>query len=231
MGYHRAGFDVTGVDLFKHKNAKGKTVGFSQKRYPFKSYQADAIDFVKEHWHEYDVIHASPPCQHASIATSSLDRSDYPRLIEPTREALIATGKPYVIENVEGSALRDPLMLCWSMFNMAGSVRDDDGTRLRMERHRLFESNIPLIAQPGPIAWCDSSACYHPRGVQVAGSYGGARRDKREAREVRHGGYVPSIPVQQKLLGIDWMTQSGMHQSIPPDYTEWIGAQLIVRVA
>lgn len=220
MGYHRAGFDVTGVDLFKHKNAKGKTVGFSQKRYPFRSHQADAIEFVKEHGREYDVIHASPPCQHASIATSSLDRSEYPRLIEPTREALIATDRPYVIENVAGSALLNPLMLCGSMFDL--TAIDDDGTPLRLERHRLFESNIQWLAAPRPD--------YHDSRVRVAGSYGGARRDKYEARHVRHGGYVPSVAVQRRLLGIDWMTEGGMHQSVPPSYTEWLGKQLMAHI-
>ena len=205
VGYHRAGFDVTGVDL-DPKYAK---------RYPFKFIAADAIEFVKEHGHEYDVIHASPPCQHASIATSSLDRSKYPRLIEPTREVLMASGKPYVIENVTGSALRSPLMLCGSMFDL--TAVDDDGTPLRLERHRLFESNM-LIYAPRPD--------FHDKTVQVAGSYGGARRDKVEARTVRHGGYVPSAAVQRQLLGIDWMTQNGMHQSIPPVYTQWVG-QLI----
>ena len=91
-----------------------------------------------------------------------------------------------------------------------------------MERHRLFESNIDLTAPAG---------CSHPRDVQVAGSYGGARRDKWEAKHIRKGGYVPSIPVQQQLLGIDWMTQKGMHQSIPPAYTQHIGTQLLAHIA
>ena len=64
-----------------------------------------------------------------------------------------------------------------------------------------------------------------PAGAQIAGAYGGARRDKVEARTVRHGGYVPPKRIQQRLLGIDWMTQHGMHQSLPPVYTEWIGLQ------
>ena len=209
MGYHRAGFDVTGVDLEPR----------FAKRYPFKFIAGDAIEYVKEHGHEYDVIHASPPCQHATIATSGIDRSKYPRLIEPTRDALIATGKPYVIENVKGAALRDPLTLCGSMFNL--TTMDDDGTWLRMERHRLFESNVPLTAPDDD---------FHDRSTQVAGSYGGARRDKVEARTIRHGGYVPSIPVQQRLLGIDWMTQYGMYQSVPPAYTEWLGAQLLRHI-
>jgi DNA (cytosine-5)-methyltransferase 1 len=210
MGYHRAGFAVTGVDLEPR----------FAKRYPFRFIAADAISYAIEHADEYDVIHASPPCQHATIATSGIDRSKYPRLIEPTRDALIATGLPYVIENVKGAALRDPLTLCGSMFDL--TAVDDDGEWVRMERHRLFESNVPLRYP--------QRRHFHNKTIGVAGSYGGARRDKHEARNVRHGGYVPSAPVQQRLLGIDWMTQYGMHQSVPPAYTEWLGWQLLRHI-
>lgn len=207
VGFARAGFEVEGVDLFGD---------YSQARYPFKSYKADAIDYVKEHGHEYDVITASPPCQHASAGTRAQDRSKYPRLIEPTRDALIATGKPYIIENVKGAALIDPLRLCGCMFDM-GAV-DTDGIYLNLQRIRCFESNVALSA-PRP--------CDHSDHEWVGGSYGGARRDKYEAKHVRHGGYVPSKPVQQALLGIDWMTERGMHQAVPPTYTAWLGAQLM----
>lgn len=207
MGYHRAGFEVVGVDLFEQ---------FTQRRYPFESHQADAIEFVMAHGREFDVIHASPPCQHASAGTRAQDRSRYPRLIEPTRAALIATGKPYVIENVKGSDLREPVSLCGCMFDMGAT--DTDGIYLHLQRIRRFESNVELVA-PRP--------CDHSDHKWVGGSYGGARRDKYEAKHVRHGGYVPSKPVQQALLGIDWMTERGMHQAIPPTYTEWLGRQLL----
>lgn len=210
MGYHRAGFEVEGVDIFED---------YSQKRYPFKSHRSDAIEFVKEHGHEFDVIAASPPCQHASAGTRAQDRSQYPRLIEPTREALIATGKPYIIENVRGSDLIDPIELCGCMFDLVAI--DTDGILLHLQRARRFESNMPLSA-PRP--------CDHSDHEWVGGSYGGARRDKYEAKYERHGGYVPSIPVQRELLGIDWMTQKGMHQSIPPAYTEHLGRQVMAHL-
>jgi DNA (cytosine-5)-methyltransferase 1 len=207
VGYYRAGFDVTGVDLFED---------YTQARYPFLSHRADAVGFIREFGYLFDVIVGSPPCQRHSIATSAIDRSGYPDLIGATREAMIASGKPYVLENVVGAPLHDPIMLCGSMFNLTAT--DDDGTPLRMERHRLFESNLP-VAAPG--------SCRHDKSVDVGGSYGGARRDRHEAKHVRHGGYVPSIRVQQELLGIDWMTQKGMHQSIPPVYTQHIGDQIM----
>lgn len=217
MGYHLAGFDVTGVD-----NSKARL-----SRYPFRSIRADAIEYVLEHGHEYDAIHASPTCTGYTRGTAAIpDRfTRYDRLIGATREAVLVTGKPYVIENVADARpeLIDPIMLCWSMFNEAGSVLDADGTPLRMERHRLFESNVPLVP-PGE--------CYHPRDVQVAGSYGGARRDKVEARVIRKGGYVPrSVDVQRALLGTYWMTEKGCQLSIPPVYTEWIGRQLFAHVS
>lgn len=204
-GYHDAGFDVVGVDLLPR----------FAKRYPYEFHASDAIEYVKEHGHKFDAIHASPPCQLYSI-TNSARKQDYPDLIAPTREALIATGKPFIIENVVGAPLIEATTLCWSMFYAAGSVLDDDGTPLRMERHRLFETNFGLRA-PG---------CHHDKRVQVAGSYGGARRDKVEARTIRRGGYVPTLPVQQRLLGIDWMTQHGLHQSLPPVYTNYVGTFL-----
>ncbi len=212
VGYHRAGFDVVGMDSRR------------QKDYPFTFWQGDALDFLDEHWRSFDVIHASPPCQrytHGNVAGGQADR--HPDLIGPVRELLIETGLPYVIENVPRSPLRDPLVLCWSMFDRTETpwVKDDDGTPLRMERHRHFESNIALTAPRD---------CYHPKHIRVAGSYGGARRDKDEARLIRKGGYVPSKAVQQRLLGIDWMTEAAMYQAIPPRYSEHIGRQLMAHL-
>jgi DNA (cytosine-5)-methyltransferase 1 len=254
-GYRRAGFDVYGVDLFDQ---------FSQKRYPFPSRAHDAIDALEIllmgsalwfnnntiglHLSDFAAIAASPPCQHASAGTRAQDRSKYPRLIEPTRELLIQTGLPYVIENVKGADLHDPILLCGTMFGLRAF--DDDGTPLEMWRHRLFESNAPLLSVHAPYCRTHLAAqmpnygadctCYFKHGgmecshgwfsEQVAGSYGGARRDKHEARNVRHGGYVPAKHVQQQLLGIDWMTERGMHQSIPPAYTEHIGRQLLAHI-
>lgn len=211
-GYAAAGFEVVGVDIERR----------FRKRYPFDFVRADAVEYVKEHGHEFDAIHASPPCQHASAGTRALDRSRYPTLIEPTRDALIATGKPYVIENVSGAALQSSLTLCGSMFGL--TAVDDDGELLRLERHRLFESSVPLFAP---------MSCRHDRSVRVGGSYGGGRNDKYEAQYVRRGGYVPSARVQATLLGIEpgAMTQHGLHQSLPPIYTRHLGEQLLRHVS
>ena len=119
MGYHRAGFDVVGVDINP------------QPHYPFEFIQADALEFIAAHGHEYDVIHASPPCQAYSRATEwQGSRANYPDLIADTRDALISTNRPYIIENVEDARhlLHNPFMLCGSHFG------------LRVRRHRYFEA-------------------------------------------------------------------------------------------
>ena len=209
MGYHRAGFDVTGVDNDPRH----------AKRYPFTFHHADALTFVAEHGHEFDVIAASPPCQAYSI-TRHAHNAEHPDLIAATREALQATGKPYVIENVAGAPLLAPMLLCGSMFNLTAT--DTDGLALRMERHRLFESNVFLIP-PGP--------CRHDPTVRVAGAYSGGSVDRHHAQYVRHGGYTPAKSVRAALLGVDWpMTLDELSQSIPPAYTHWIGAQLIEHI-
>ena len=93
-----------------------------------------------------------------------------------------------------------------------------DRTAAYLPGHRLFESNVFLMAPDHPP---------HDKRLQVAGPYGGARRDKHEARHVRKGGYVPPVAVQRRLLGTPWMTEKGCQLSIPPAYTEFIGGQLI----
>lgn len=211
MGYHRAGFDVFGVDLFGD---------YMQARYPFRSVKGDvrdvmrtlilggAIDFSGDNWlylEDFDAIHASPPCQRYSI-TNAARQADYPDLIEPVRELIRATGLPYVIENVVGAPLYEPVELCGCMFDLKAT--DDDGVILHLQRARLFESNVALSA-PRPHDHSDHE--------WVGGCYGGARRDKYEAKYIRKGGYVPpNKAVVEAYMGIDWMTWKGLHQSIPP---------------
>lgn len=221
-GYIAAGFDVTGFDL----NA---TVG---RHYPGTFVSGDALAYLALHGADFDAIHASPPCQGYTIATAGnpTARAKHKRLIAATRELLVLTGRPWVIENVEQarSQMRDPVLLCGRMFGLG--TEDEDGLPLVLDRHRLFESNVRLVAPAHP---------KHGR-EQVAGVYGGgrARRPGQTAAEhrdsCRHdrgGGYVPrSRAVKQALLGIDWMTVRGMQESIPPDYAEWIGRQLIAHL-
>jgi DNA (cytosine-5)-methyltransferase 1 len=218
-GYERAGWCMDAVDTSRAR----------LKHYP-RTCEAtmvvvgDAIECILRNGHKYAFVHASPTCTGYSRGTAAIpDRLEkYDRLIGATREALEMVGAEYVIENVADARaeLRDPILLCGRMFGL--SAIDDDGTPLVMDRHRLFESSVFLLAPDHP---------KHDRSVQVAGSYGGARRDKREAREVRKGGYVPSADVQRALLGTPWMTEKGCQLSIPPAFTHFIGEQLMEALA
>lgn len=207
-GYELAGFQVTPVDLSLPRLLNHPAIE--------RGVVADAVVFIREHGHEFDLIHASPPCQrftHGNAGSGAADK--WPDLIGPTRDACESAGRPYVIENVPRAPLLSPMLLCGSMFGL-GAI-DDDGTALHLQRHRLFESNLPLRA-PRP--------CVHPKGAQWAGVYGGARRDKHEARNIRKGGYVPpSIDVLRQLIGAPWMTERGLFESIPPAYARHIGNQ------
>lgn len=227
-GYMAAGWTVTGVDIANHG-----------KRYPGEFVQADALAYLLERGHEFDAIHASPPCQGYSIATAGNPeaRAKHVRLIAATRDLLTLTGRPWVIENVEQARrqMTDPVMLCGRMFGLG--AQDADGIWLTLDRHRLFESNVPL------------SAPSHPKhgNEQVGGVYGGSRRAKRlpgehlwevaprdrhAARHERGGGYVPrAVWVQQELLRIDWMTVKGMQESIPPVYAQHVGMQLAAHLS
>lgn len=210
VGYYRAGFDVFGVDNDQDR----------LDHYPYEHHLGDALEFVLAHGHEFDVIHASPTCTGYSRGTAAIpDRfTRYDRLIAATRDALVSVGRPYVIENVEdaGSELVDPVLLCGRQFGLRAT--DTDGTPLVMDRHRLFESTLSLVVPPHR---------KHDRSLQVAGAYGGARRDKDEARYIRKGGYVPrSLEVQQTLLGTPWMSERGCWHSIPPVYACFLGLQV-----
>ncbi|MDE0268127.1 MAG: DNA cytosine methyltransferase [Acidimicrobiaceae bacterium] len=125
VGYHRAGFTVTGVDI-KH-----------QPRYPYKFIQSDWAKLPPEFLASFDAIHASPPCQGYSDLKALNKTRTYPMLIEPVRMALRASGRPYVIENVCGSPLIDYVVLCGTMFE-----------GLRVLRHRLFETNFLITPPP-----------------------------------------------------------------------------------
>lgn len=239
-GFHRAGFDVYGVDLFKRTDDKGRTVGPSRDRYPFPSHQGDVIEVMTRllagealeftsptgevEWltlADFAAVAASPPCQAYSVTKHTHD-NEHPMLVEPVRALLVATGLPYVIENVVGAPLLDPLLLCGSEFDLTAYDPAIDET-VRLERHRLFESNVFLLGNGG---------CRHDRRVQVAGVYGGGSSDRRHAKEVRRGGYTPAKEVRAALLGgVDWMTLWGQAQSIPPAYTEHLGRQLLDHLA
>lgn len=179
MGYHRAGFDVVSVDIAP------------QPRYPFRFIQEDAIQYLAKHWQEYDVIHASPPCQRYSSITP--DKSKHPNLIPLVREMLVETGKPYIIENVPGAKdfLKNPIMLCGTMFG------------LDVIRHRLFECN--------PVVWFAPRSCSHQKKAVNCG-----RNPNPETEYHSIAGHFPNMAYAKKAMGIDWMNRGELAESIPP---------------
>ena len=213
VGYSRAGIDVHAVDLDANRLARN----------PHMHAIADAITYVAEYGHLYDAIHASPPCQGYTRGNAGKVTA-WPKLIPAVREALEATGKPYVIENVTDAApeMVNPVALCGCMFDL--STIDTDGVRIHLKRERMFETNWRLTAL---------RPCDHDGIEWWAGAYGGARRDKYEAKYVRKGGYVPrEKAVVKALLGVEHdMTWNGLFECIPPAYAEHIGTQLAALLA
>lgn len=197
VGYHRAGFDVVGVDIVR------------QSRYPFMFIQADALQFLEDLGETFDAIHASPPCQDWSTLKSLQGDHGTGWLLDATRTALVKLDKPWVIENVPGAKMHDPVVLCGSMFGLGATCRDGEYRQLR--RHRQFESYGFDLTAPG--------RCSHDgQAVGVYGTGGGGQMTR---------GYKAHTEEAVEALGIDWMDKKGLSQSIPPAYTEYVGGQLI----
>lgn len=190
MGDHRAGFEVVGVDIAP------------QPRYPFEFHQGDALTFVAEHGHEFDAIHASPPCQ-AHTRAQKIRGNHHPDLVAPTRDLLQASVLPYVIENVPGAPLVDPVELCGLMFGLS------------TYRHRLFETNWTLDVTAHPEHRARTTKMGRPpqdgEFMHVVGNFSGVDR----AREV---------------MGMEWASRAGLREAIPPAYAEFIGRQLMDKV-
>jgi len=199
MGYHRAGFDVLGVDIEPQPN------------YPFTFIQGDALEFLAAFGDTFDAIHASPPCHDHSALSRFVADDNTAWLLPAIRERLTALGKPYVIENVEGADMRNPLVLCGTQFDL-NVATDMHGGYAWLRRHRLFESNVRLTPPDGHRK-CTRDKKYI--GVYGTGDGGKGR------------GWKGSFEQRKEVMGIDWMTRTELAQAIPPAYTEHIGRQLI----
>ncbi len=196
LGYSQAGFEIIGVDIN------------SQPNYPFAFIQADVLDLARRFTTLFDAIHASPPCQsYSDLAKRNRNADDWPRLIEPVRELLIESGLPYVIENVEGASLIDPIVLCGTMF-----------PGLRVLRHRLFEVNFD-VPQP-----CHGK---HPKvhTFDRRKSHFGKTDEWKDFVQVTGGGNC-TLAAAGDAMGIDWMTKGEINEAIPPAYTEYVGKHL-----
>jgi DNA (cytosine-5)-methyltransferase 1 len=198
-GYQEAGFYVVGVDIEPQPNYCGDE--FTQDDALFWLRNADLSSF--------DAIHASPPCPRFSTVTPKGARDRHPDLIAATRGLLEECGVPYVIENVVGSPLIDPVQLCGSSFG------------LDVRRHRLFESNVRIDAPPCDHSWqtprfqsLDKRMADRGQFASVVGVHGNCN-------------YAGELELRERAMGIDWMTNAELTQAIPPAYTRFIGTQLI----
>lgn len=194
FGYMLAGFHVTGIDIKPQPRYRGDAF-----------IQADALEYVAAHGHEYDAIHASPPCQKYTVAQNAAKNADaHPDLVGPVRELLRATGKPYIIENVVGAPMLQPAMLCGLSFG------------LNVRRHRLFETSFFVMSK--------SCQCHKQDYYVIFGH---------EVRNRRHGqaaGRKNSIKEGRKAMGIEWMTRGELSEAIPPAYTNFIGWHLMQAI-
>ena len=188
MGYYRAGFDeIVGIDFIK------------QKRFPFDFVLGNALNPPVD-LNDFDLIHASPPCQRYSTITAAEYKNRHPDLIPATRKLLAKSNKFYVIENVSGARgkLINPVMLCGTMFG------------LPVWRHRFFETS--------PIYLFSPATCRHD---EIPVLITGTTRRKGFPR------VDPSAEIRRQALETPWMVITDMDQAIPPAYTEWIGRKII----
>lgn len=198
-GYRRGGFEVVGVDIKPQPHYK-----------PGRFIQGDALELAEELIAELKpvAVHASPPCQTSSPLRHLWKDREHPELIPSTRELLIATGLPYVIENVEGARkkLVEPVALCGSMFGNGANGR-------QLRRHRLFEANFPIMRPQ----------CQHrgqPVGVYGHGGGGSMTR-----------GYKGSASEYREAMEMPWATKTEIAQAIPPSFTEHIAYYLALELA
>jgi len=198
-GYQRAGFHVTGVDIAPQPDYIGDTF-----------HQGDALAYLAQHWHQYDAVHASPPCQASTALTKGTNRGRvYVNLIPATRELFNQLPVPTVIENVQGSDLRRDLTLCGEMFGLG------------VIRHRYFELD----------GWTMPAPAHKPHRGRVRGYRHGQWFDGPYLAVYGEGGGKGTVTEWQEAMGIGWTAdRKSIAEAIPPAYTEHIGHQLAAHL-
>jgi DNA (cytosine-5)-methyltransferase 1 len=206
MGYHWSGFDVVGVDITP------------QPRYPFAFHQGDALEYLAEHGAQFDAIHASPPCQDHSALRSRAGDHGTAHLVADTRAALVALGKPWIMENVPGAPMPNAVVMCGSMFGLGAMCRDGRWRDLR--RHRLFEHH------PDVAAWPPYTCNHRGQPIGVYGTGGGGVQNMQRGGDTYKGTKAESLAA----LDVPWMDRAGVSQAIPPAYTEHLGGALMAAL-
>jgi DNA (cytosine-5)-methyltransferase 1 len=173
-----------------------------QRHYPYTFIQGDALAVLAEIGHEFDAVHASPPCQGYSW-TQRIQDNEHPKDVDDVRAELIRLGKPYIIENVPGAPLKDPVTLCGAMFG------------LRTYRHREFESSIKLEVPKHPEHVARQNkmgrVCQPDEFMHIVGNFIGAE-------------------LAREIMECPWMSRRELREAIPPAYTRYLGRQLIGHV-
>ena len=211
-GYVDADHEVWGIDSAPQPNyMKSGAAGFKQM---------DILEALASPWiAKIGFVHCSPPCQFYSAMSSARPglAASYPDLIGPVRELLNATGKPYVIENVEAARpwLKDPVTLCAQMFRPASC-----STVIGCSRR--------AAASPWPRRRLRLRACQAAQGLRLASPGAGqpGRRLDTRARPSRWPAHVGNVALARRVMEIDWTTREELAEAIPPYYAEWIGRQL-----
>ncbi len=200
MGYHRAGFEVVGVDIAP------------QPRFPFEFHQTDALTFPLD---GFDAIHASPPCQAYSVGTGNERAAGkvYPDLLPPTRERLREVLVPWVIENVPGAPMRADYVLCGSMFGLPG-----------LRRHRWFETSWQGFSMALACDHSTNAVTVVGHGPNSKSPLYLERRKRMKAGEDAEKWWWTMCC---EAMGIDWMNRDELSESIPPAYTELIGGAIL----
>lgn len=199
MGLFNAGFEVEGMDIEP------------QPKYPFEFRLGDARTFDLS---GYDFLWLSPPCQKhlKGLNASNVAQGRVLKhidLIAELRQRARLAGVPYIIENVEGAPLENPVMLCGSMFG------------LEVKRHRLFESNYQLSTPT-----CDHSVWreakyptnFRPKGKII------------KSKVVQVYGNTAGRHLWDEAMRIDWMDSYGLQQAVPPPYSEFLGRQMLAII-
>ena len=192
--YVRAGFHVTGVDTEPQPRYRGHEF-----------IQADMLTFPLE---GYDFIHVSPPCQRWSrmVRCRPELRDQYPDLITPMQPRLDASGIPFVIENVEGSPLRNPTWLCSHAFGR------------QLYRHRGWEGGngfrVPPLAHPEHDIPASKAGHWVPGTVMSI------------------AGHVAPVDMARELMGVDWFVpRELLVEAVPVYMTAYVAAHAMAAVS
>lgn len=195
-GYADEGATVTGVDVSEQPN------------YPFTFVRADGVQYIKDHGHEFDFIHVSPPCQakcSLTLGTNAGMADRYVDLYDVFRDAVYESGKPGAIENPRS---RPDMLLCGEMFGLG------------VLRHRKIEL----------VNWAAPKPEHVKHRGRVRGYRHGVWHDGPYIAAYGNGGGKGSVKEMQDAMGIHWTdVRHELTEAIPPAYTAYIARAFLAQ--